>query len=155
MPISDYLRDLRRIIGHRLLLLPGVAAIVRDDDGRVLFLRRADNGQWSLPAGAIDPGETPAEAVTREVHEETGLTVRPTRVAAVFGGEGFRHHYGNGDEVEWTVIVFDCDVLGGTLTPLDGEALELRYFAPAEAPPLPLAYPCDLLDRPMNVSAPP
>jgi 8-oxo-dGTP pyrophosphatase MutT (NUDIX family) len=130
-----------------LLLLPGVAAIVRDQAGQVLFMRRADTGRWAFPAGAIDPGETPAEAVAREVHEDTGLRVRPTRVAGVFSGGEFRVTYENGDEVEYTAIVFDCEVVGGTLTPLDGEALDLRFFAPNSAPALPLAYPRELLSH--------
>ena len=155
MPISDYLRDLRSLVGSRLLLLPGVAAIVRDAEDRVLFMRRADNGKWGLPAGAIDPGETPAEAVAREVREETGLEVRPARVAGVFGGSGFRVRYENGDEAEYTVIVFDCDVVGGTLSATDGEALELRYFAPDEAPEPQVAYPRSLLHPPQSATAPP
>ena len=155
MPISDYLRDLRALVGSRLLLLPGVAAIVRDAEHRVLFIRRADNGEWGLPAGAIDPGETPADAVAREVREETGLEVRPARVAGVFGGKGFRVRYENGDEAEYTVIVFDCEVVGGTLSATDGEALELRYFAPDEAPALQVAYPRSLFDPPPSATAPP
>jgi len=146
MPISDYLRDLRRVVGSRLVLLPGVAALVRDDEGRVLLMRRADDGRWGLPAGAIDPGESPAEAVAREVREETGLVVRAARVAGVFGGRGFRHRYPNGDEAEYTVVVFDCEVTGGELRSDDGEALELRYFAPAEIPELQVAYPRALFD---------
>jgi 8-oxo-dGTP pyrophosphatase MutT (NUDIX family) len=145
VPISDYVRELRECVGHRLILLPGVAAIVRDTDGRVLMMRRSDNGRWGLPAGAVDPGETPAEAVAREVHEETGLHVRPTRIAGAFGGKDFRVRYENGDDAEYTVIVFDCEVISGTLAAVDGEALELRYFAPNEAPELPLAYPRSLL----------
>ena len=154
MPISEYLRGLRALVGSRLLLLPGVAAIVRDADDRVLFMRRADNGQWGLPAGAIDPGETPAEAVAREVREETGLDVRPRRVAGIFGGQGFRVRYENGDEAEYTVIVFDCEVVGGTLSPADGEALELRYFAPDDAPQLQVAYPRSILRPPGSDSEP-
>ena len=155
MPISDYLRDVRALVGSRLLLLPGVAAIVRDAENRVLFIRRADNGEWGLPAGAIDPGETPAEAVAREVREETGLEVRPARVAGVFGGKGFRVRYENGDEAEYTVVVFDCEVVGGTLSATDGEALELRYFAPDEAPELKVAYPRSLLYPPRSATEPP
>src|SRR5690242_2766065 len=101
MPISDYVRELRECVGTRLLLLPGVTGIVRDEQGRVLLMRRADNGFWGFPAGAIDPGETPAQAVEREVREETGLHVRATRVAGVFGGAGFRLRYENGDEAEY------------------------------------------------------
>jgi 8-oxo-dGTP pyrophosphatase MutT (NUDIX family) len=154
MPISSWLRELRAVVGRRLLLLPGVAAIVRDGAGRVLFMRRADDGRWGLPAGAIDPGESPAEAVVREVREETGLVVRPMRVAGVFGGAGYRHRYPNGDEVEWTVAVFDCDVVGGELAARDGEALELRYFAPEEAPALQLPYPRSLFEPLLRESAP-
>jgi 8-oxo-dGTP pyrophosphatase MutT (NUDIX family) len=91
MPISSYLRDLRAIVGPRLLLMPGVAALVRDASERVLFMHRADDGRWGLPAGAIDPGESPTAAIVREVREETGLVVRPSGVAGVFGGAGFRH----------------------------------------------------------------
>jgi 8-oxo-dGTP pyrophosphatase MutT (NUDIX family) len=155
VPISDYLRRLRERVGSDLLLLPGVAGIVRDPENRVLFIRRADSGDWGLPAGAIDPGETPAEAVVREVHEETGLDVRPTRIAGVFGGRGFRVRYENGDEAEYTVVVFDCATFGGTLAPLDGEALELRYFAPNEVPELLVAYPRTLFQPPASLAAPP
>jgi 8-oxo-dGTP pyrophosphatase MutT (NUDIX family) len=153
MSISDYVREMRECVGHRLLLLPGVTGLVRDDEGRVLLMRRADNGRWGFPAGAIDPGESPAQAVEREVREETGLQVRATRVAGVFGGAGFRLRYENGDEAEYTVIVFECEVVGGKLEPVDGEALELRYFAPNEAPQLLLAYPRELLER-SNPSSP-
>jgi 8-oxo-dGTP pyrophosphatase MutT (NUDIX family) len=152
MPISEYLRGLRALVGTRLLLLPGVAAVVRDENGHVLFIRRADDGRWGLPAGGIEPGESPGTAVRREVAEETGLIVQPTRIAGVFGGPGFRHRYGNGDEVEWTVTVFDCETIGGTLAPVDGEAVELRYFAPNEAPELQLAYPRTLFGRPERQS---
>jgi 8-oxo-dGTP pyrophosphatase MutT (NUDIX family) len=148
MPISDYLRELRSTVGTRLLLLPGVVGIVRDSKGSVLFIRRADDGRWGLPAGGIEPGESPAVAVAREVHEETGLIVRPTRIAGVFGGAGFRHRYGNGDECEWTVVVFECDVIGGTLAPLDGEALELRFFSPNDLPTLQMPYPRELFLNP-------
>jgi 8-oxo-dGTP pyrophosphatase MutT (NUDIX family) len=150
VPISSYLRDLRALVGGRLLLLPGVSAIIRDDSERVLFIRRADDGRWGLPAGAVDPGETPAQAIVREVREETGLVVRPARVAGVFGGQGYRHRYPNGDEAEWVVAVFECDVIGGELAPADGEALELRYFTPEDAPTLQLPYPRSLFDRPSS-----
>ena len=60
--------------------------------GVSLLQRRNDDGSWSLPAGAIDPGEGPAQAVVREAYEETGLHVVPEKVAGVFGGEGFRHN---------------------------------------------------------------
>jgi 8-oxo-dGTP pyrophosphatase MutT (NUDIX family) len=110
----------------------------------VLFQRRADDGLWSLPSGSMDPGETPGQAIVREVREETGLLVEPTRVAAVFGGPAYRIHYPNDDVVEYTVIVFECRTLGGELGGLDGESLELRYCSAAERPSLIAHFPEEL-----------
>lgn len=134
MPASDYILTLRAKIGHDPLLNPGVAALIRDGAGRVLLQRRSDDGTWSLPAGAVDPGESPAQALVREVWEETGLRVVPQKVAGVFSGPGFRHTYPNGDRVDVFSVVFLCRVVGGTLYGRDGESLELRYFAPADRP---------------------
>lgn len=143
MPISDFLKGLRNKVGHDLLFVPAVAAIVRDEQGRVLFQRRSDNGLWSLPAGTIDPGESPAQAIVREVYEETGLHVQPTSILGVYGGDrqGFRVTYPNGDELESVVIVFAAEVLGGKLEAIDGESAELRYIDPAQRPPLMSNYP--------------
>ena len=105
MPISTYLRGLREKLGTTLLQIPAVAAIIHDEAGRIL-LQRSSHNEWSLPAGAIDLGESPAQAVVREVWEETGLKVRPVNAIGIFGGcNGFRHTYPNGDEVEYTCIV--------------------------------------------------
>jgi 8-oxo-dGTP pyrophosphatase MutT (NUDIX family) len=143
MGISDYHRSLRAKVGSGLLLVPVAGGIVRDGAGRVLLQHRTD-GRWGLPGGAIDPGETPAEAVVREVREETGLEVVAERLSAVLGGRDYRHRYENGDEVEWTVLVFDCRVVGGELRPQSDETRALHYLAPADFPPLILPLPAEL-----------
>ena len=147
MGMSPYVRELRGLIGTRLLLLPAVAALVRDEEGRILLQRRSDDGCWNLPAGAVDPGESPADAVVREVREETGLEVRPVRVAGVFGGRGDGLHvrYANGDEVEFTAIVFECAVVGGALQADGDETAELGWFHPGERPPLTVEYPLEAM----------
>jgi len=142
--MSPYMKNLRAQLGTQLVICPSVAALVRNERGQILFLVRSDNGHWDLPAGAIDPGETPAQAIVREVREETGLVVEPTAVAGVFGGPGFRLRYDNGDEVEYTVIVFECRVIGGELGGLDGEAAELHFIDPAERPRLQAEFPDEL-----------
>jgi 8-oxo-dGTP pyrophosphatase MutT (NUDIX family) len=93
------------------------------------------------PAGAIDLGETPEEAVTREVFEETNLKVEPRKIAGVFGGKDFRYVYANGDAVEYFVVVFECEVTSGELFANDGEVSGFQYFAPEEMPALALPYP--------------
>lgn len=130
MPISAYLAALRQKIGNDLVLMPAVTALIRNAAGDLLLQRRADTGAWELPGGAIDPGERPAQALVREVYEETGLVVRPTRLVAVLGGHLL--HYPNGDVVEYTTAYFDADIVRGRLAPLDGEATEARFFTAPE-----------------------
>jgi len=148
MGMSSYMKSLRAHVGSQLLLAPSVAALIRNEAGQILFLLRSDNGLWDLPAGAIDPGETPSQAIVREVCEETGLVVEPTAIAAVFGGLRYRLRYDNGDVTEYTVTVFECRVVGGELNALDGEALELRFIDPSRRPPMMTQYPDELFAPP-------
>ena len=141
MPISPYLRELRARIGTTCLLLPGVAGLLRDEAGRVLLVRRSDDGLWSLPAGGVDPGESPAQSMVREFWEETGLRVLPERIAGVFGGPRYRYTYPNGDQVEPMITVFAVRRLSGRPRPVDGETREVRYFPTSEIPPLVQPYP--------------
>ncbi len=130
MAISAYYKDLRERIGAHLLMIPAVSALVRDADGRLLVHQRPD-GTWSLPAGAIEPGETPAEAVVRETLEETGLLVVPERVAAVVGGESCRVRNHHGHEIEYLVTVFECRISGGAILETSDETVAVR-FVPSE-----------------------
>ena len=132
MPISEYLKGLRARIGHDLVLNPSVAAIIRDEAGDVLVHQRSDNQKWEVPAGAVDPDEAPAQAVVREVFEETGLKVKPVRVVGVFGGDTVIHP--NGDKTQPHCTLFECKTLGGKLEARDGEALAFKYVSPAEVP---------------------
>jgi 8-oxo-dGTP pyrophosphatase MutT (NUDIX family) len=132
MPISDYLKELRALIGTRLVLMPSVAALVFDDAGRVLLARHATGGVWSPPGGAIDPDEPPQDAVVREVWEELGLEVEPVRCLGTFGGPEFRITYENGDQVAYVITAFECRFRRGEIRPDGDEVLEARYFAADE-----------------------
>src|SRR5207302_9849230 len=72
--MSEYIRGLREKIGHDLIFQPTAACLIRDNDGRILLVRHGE-GWWSLPAGAVDPVETPAEAARRETREEASVEV--------------------------------------------------------------------------------
>jgi 8-oxo-dGTP pyrophosphatase MutT (NUDIX family) len=137
VPISDYLRRLREKLGPDLLLMPSVTGVVFDGARRLLMVEHADRDLWVLPGGAIDPGETPADALVREMWEETGLHVRPTTVRGVFSGPDFLVRYRNGDEAIYVMSVFECEVLGGRERPDGVETLAVRYVSQAEALALP------------------
>lgn len=141
MAMSDYYEKLRDKLGSDLIFMPCVAGIVRNESGEILFQNKGNGENWSLPAGAIEPGEAPAEAVIREVWEETGLYVAPKRLIGVFGGKEFRYQYPNGHKVEYNVFLFECEVQSGELNPIDDETFELRYFNFNEMPELALPYP--------------
>ncbi len=128
MPISEYLRDLRAMVGTRLLHVASAAGLIRDGDGRVLLVQHAAaGGIWACPGGAIDPGEAPQDAVVREVWEETGLLVEPHTLCGTFGGREFFVRYDNGDEVNYVITVFACRPVGGTLVADGDETLDARF----------------------------
>ncbi|MCA2216846.1 NUDIX hydrolase [Jidongwangia harbinensis] len=134
MPISPYIAALRRDVGHGLLLLPGVTAVVFDDAGRLLLGQRADNREWSLIAGVMDPGEQPAETVVREVYEETAVHVVPERVTSVFTQPPST--YPNGDRCEYVDISFRCRATGGEARVNDDESLAVGWFTLDDLPPI-------------------
>jgi ADP-ribose pyrophosphatase YjhB (NUDIX family) len=146
MPISEFYRAIRERVGTTLLLIPAVAAVIRDADGRILLQQQHDDS-WSLPAGAVEPGELPSTALVREVAEETGLVVRAQTILAVLGGEHCRVRYANHDEVEYVVTVFACAVLGGALITSNDETKHLEYFAVSTMPKLDFPYPAQVFQQ--------
>ena len=107
------------------------AAVLIEQDGRVLLVRRANDpfrGLWTLPAGFVDADENPASAAARECEEETGLTVRVTRVLDVIAG---REHPRGAD----FIIVYAAQVESGILRAGD-DADEVGWFDRSELPPL-------------------
>ena len=138
MPISPYIRELRAAVGTRRLLIPSVAGIVRDGE-RILLVQECESGLWSTPGGALELDDTPANAVIREVYEETGLVVEPTRIFGVYGGPEFIVRYGNGDETQYVSTMFECRVVSGEIKPDGDEILVARFWTTDEALELPLS----------------
>ncbi|MEU4691369.1 NUDIX domain-containing protein [Actinoplanes sp. NPDC023714] len=94
---ESYLGQLRELAGpERVLMTVGARAVLRDADGRVLLIKRSDNGRWALPAGTMELGQTLHDCAVREVYEETGLTVhRVTPFAIYSGGHLAENVYGH------------------------------------------------------------
>ena len=107
------------------------AAVLVEQNGRVLLVRRVNEpfrGLWTLPAGFVDAEEDPARAAERECYEETGLTVRVTRVIEVVAG---REHPRGAD----FVIVYAAEVESGILQAAD-DADDAEWFPRSDLPPL-------------------
>lgn len=133
--MSEYILDLRKIVGHRPLLQVGASVIVIDPDGRILLQKRRDNGLWGYAGGSVELDEAVDAAAKRELFEETGLVAEELELFDVFSGKSLHYIYPNGDEVSNVDIVYICRRWSGTLSPQASEVAELRFFAPEEMPP--------------------
>jgi len=110
-----------------------VGAVVLDD-GRVLLVKRGHapmQGEWSLPGGAVDVGETLAAAVQREVLEETGLVVAVGPILDVLD----RIHTDGDGRVAYHYVLIDyvCGVIGGQVGAAS-DAADVRWATPDELP---------------------
>jgi 8-oxo-dGTP pyrophosphatase MutT (NUDIX family) len=134
MPTPPFILGLRDKVGHDLLWLPGVTAVVVDQRQRVLLVRRSDDGRWTLVTGCLDPGEQPAAGAVREVWEETGVEVKVERVLRV---EALRAStYPNGDRVQFLDIALLCRPVTADARVNDDESVEVGWFAASEMPSL-------------------
>lgn len=134
---GETIMSLRKRMGKEWIIAPGASAFLRDEAGRVLLVRRADNGRWMIPSGFMDMGESVAETVVREMREETGLLVEPTRLIGVYTGPDYQTTYVNGDPVQFSSAFFECRLVGGSLRP-DPREITAAAFFPPEALPEPI-----------------
>ncbi|OAH09766.1 NUDIX hydrolase [Streptomyces jeddahensis] len=134
MATPDFIRTIRATAGQQLLWLPGVTAIVLDDEERVLLGRRSDTRKWSVIGGIPDPGEQPAACAVREVYEETAVRCVAERVVLVQALEPVT--YANGDTCQYMDITFRCRAVGGEARVNDDESLEVGWFSVDALPEL-------------------
>jgi 8-oxo-dGTP diphosphatase len=107
--------------------VPCVGAVVRDQDDRLLVILRANPpaaGRWSIPGGRVEPGESDAEALLREMAEETGLVVEVGDMVGTVERDG------PGDSV-YVIHDYSCMVIGGELIPGD-DAADARWVTEGE-----------------------
>ena len=111
------------------VIRPGTTAVVLNELGEVLLEKRADNGFWGLPGGAVDVGESVEQAVKREVMEETALVVEVKRLVGVYSDPRRNniHTYPSGSVVNWVAIVFECVRVDGELR-ISNESTDIGYF---------------------------
>lgn len=144
--MSNYILDLRKLVGHRPLLQVGASIIVEDQVGRILLQLRADNHCWGYAGGSVELDEVVEEAAMRELLEETGLTAHSLELFGIFSGPDTHYVYPNGDEVSNIDIVYLCRDYSGTLRSQPGEVEELRFFS-ADSLPERLSPPTEKATR--------
>ena len=107
--------------------IPCVGAVIKDGQGRLLLVKRGHEpgaGLWSLPGGRIEAGETDAEALVREMLEETGLQVEPGRLLGSVKRPGR-----DGDVID--IRDYAATVVSGTLRAGD-DAADARWVSVAD-----------------------
>lgn len=113
-------------------MVPSVNVVVANDAGEILLIRRSDNGNWALPGGAIDLGESVAQAAIRETSEETGINCEITGLVGIYTDPKHIILYtSNGEVRQEFSIVLIARPTGGTPTRSD-ESTEVRWVPSSE-----------------------
>lgn len=116
----------------------GCSAVIFDvTRTKALLTRRADNGLWCVPGGAMESGESAAEACEREVFEETGLSVRVKRLVGVYSNPDQLIVYPDGNKVHIVALGFEAEIVGGELG-LSNETTEAGFFSVTEMETMPM-----------------
>jgi 8-oxo-dGTP pyrophosphatase MutT (NUDIX family) len=119
-------------VGRTAQIVASTAAVIFDSTGeRVLIVRRSDNRLWCLPGGAMDAGESIAEACAREVLEETGLVVEVGHLIGVYSNPDFIIEFDDGNRVQAMTFSFQCRYVSGVLS-CDKESTDIGYFSSDE-----------------------
>jgi ADP-ribose pyrophosphatase YjhB (NUDIX family) len=109
----------------------GCSAAIFDEQRRILLTRRADNGQWCLPGGRMESGESAAEACEREVFEETGLHVRVKRLVGIYSHPDQLVVYPDGNKAHIVALHFEAEIINGELG-LSNETTDFGYYTVQE-----------------------
>ena len=112
-------------------LVPACGILAVDDLGRVLLQRRRDTGQWAIPMGKQELGETPSQCAIRETQEETGVLTEITGILGVYSDPGHIVAYADGEiRQEWELILLGRPVSGSPA--VNDEASDVRWVAVAD-----------------------
>lgn len=126
--MSDYIGELRKLVGTSPIIMCGANVIIIDNSDRILLQHRVDNDSWSLPGGAMEIGESFEETAIREANEEVGLICNTLKLFNVYSGEEFYYKYPNGDEVYNVTATYICRDFSGQIEVDEDEGKDARFF---------------------------
>jgi 8-oxo-dGTP pyrophosphatase MutT (NUDIX family) len=112
-------------------LVPACGVLAVDDQGAILLQRRRDTGQWALPMGKMEIGESPTECAVRETREETGVQVEVTGIVGIYSDPRHIVAYTDGEVRQEYEVTLLARPVGGTPAAND-EASDVGWFAPGE-----------------------
>ncbi|SEL44890.1 ADP-ribose pyrophosphatase YjhB, NUDIX family [Ruminococcus sp. YRD2003] len=124
----SYISEIRKKVGHDPIIYAGATVLVFNEKGELLLNLRSDTGDWGIPGGGKELGETLEECAVRELKEETDLDADALELVAVLSGDAYHYSYPNGDEVDTIIALYRVRNYSGRLNINDGESTELRFF---------------------------
>lgn len=127
--MTGYIAEMRKIVGHKTIIQCAASIICVDKDGRILLGKRSDNKKWGYSGGAVEIDEYVEDCAKRELFEEMGLVAEELEFFFVNSGPEAHYIYPNGDEVSNFEVIYLCRKWHGEPKSLDGEMLDLRFFA--------------------------
>ena len=128
--MSDYILDLRKIVGHRTLMQCAASIICINEKGEILLGKRTDNHKWGYAGGSVEIDEKVEDAAKRELYEEMGLIADELEFFMINSGPEVHYIYPNGDEVSNIEIIYLCKKYHGEIKRQESEMEEVRYFSP-------------------------
>ena len=119
-------------------IVPSANVVVTNEQDEVLMIRRTDNGNWALPGGGMDPGETLTNTAVREVEEETGIRCEVTGLVGIYTNPNHVILYtSNGEARQEFSLVYTARAVSGQPTPSD-ETSEVRWVPENDLTTLPM-----------------
>lgn len=129
----EYYKYLRQYVGHRPIILPGAVVIMINEENEILLQKRHD-GNWGLPGGLMDLGESFEQVAKREVFEETGLTIKNLTLLNVYSGQEYYLKVANGDELYSATAVYFTKDISGVMKVDESESERMEYFGVNQLP---------------------
>ena len=132
---ESYHGRLRALAGdEEVLIMVGARCLLRDDQGRIVLIKRSDNGLWAVPAGGLELGDSVRQCAIREMYEETGLT--PTKLApiAILSGADTTETNMWGHTYEYLITIFLATAWTGELVTQTDESTDAGWFHPDRLP---------------------
>lgn len=127
--MSDYIKNIRKLIGNNPLRSVAAACIIENALGEILLQHRSDTKDFGTPGGSVELDETIIEGLMREVKEETGITLKKPTLFGIYSGKNQAFHYPNGDVTYYVVFVFYEKLSEEIKLSLNDESLSLKFYS--------------------------